>query len=56
MDFGPLDELQAKYGTFADPAPLPDASITQPAVVYLPNKVTKSSGNADGRLMNLEEL
>jgi len=56
MDFGPLDELQAKYGTFADPAPLPDPSITEPAVVYTPNKVTKSSRNANGHLMNLEEL
>lgn len=56
MDFGPLDELQAKYGTFADPAPLPDSSITEPAVVYKPNKVTKSSRNANGHLMNLEEL
>lgn len=56
MDFGPLDELQEKYGSFADPAPLPDPSITEPAVVYLPNKVTKSSGNANGHLMNLEEL
>jgi anaerobic dimethyl sulfoxide reductase subunit B (iron-sulfur subunit) len=56
MDFGPLDEIQAKYGTFADPAPLPDPSITEPAVVYKPNKVTKSSSKADGQLMNLEEL
>ncbi len=56
MDFGSLDELQAKYGTFADPAPLPDPSITEPAVVYTPNKVTKSSRNANGHLMNLEEL
>ncbi|MBM3179330.1 MAG: dimethylsulfoxide reductase subunit B [Chloroflexi bacterium] len=56
MDFGALDELQAKHGTFADPAPLPDPSITEPAVVYTPNKVTKSSRNANGRLMNLEEL
>lgn len=56
MDFGPLDELQAKYGTFADPAPLPDPSITKPAVVYKPNRVTKTSKNANGHLMNLEEL
>lgn len=56
MDFGDLEELQAKYGTFADPAPLPDPSITEPAVVYTPNKVTKSSRNANGHLMNLEEL
>jgi anaerobic dimethyl sulfoxide reductase subunit B (iron-sulfur subunit) len=56
MDFGPLDEIREKYGTFADPAPLPDPAITDPAVVYKPNKATKSSRNADGRLMNLEEL
>lgn len=56
MDFGPLDELQAKHGTFADPAPLPNPSITEPAVVYTPNKATKSSRNANGHLMNLEEL
>jgi len=56
MDFGPLDEIREKYGTFADPAPLPDPAITEPAVVYKPNKVTKSSRSGDGRLMNLEEL
>ena len=55
MDFGPLDEIREKYGTFADPAPLPDPAITEPAVVYKPNKVTKSSRSGDGRLMNLEE-
>ncbi len=56
MDFGPLDEIREKYGTFADPAPLPDPAITEPAVVYKPNKITKSSRSGDGRLMNLEEL
>jgi anaerobic dimethyl sulfoxide reductase subunit B len=57
MDFGPLDELEQKYGTtFTNPAPLPDPSITEPAALYKPNKVTKSSKQADGRLMNLEEL
>lgn len=56
MDFGPLDELQKKYGDFDAPAPLPDAKITRPSVVYNPNKVTKSTGDASGQLMNLEEL
>lgn len=56
MDFGPIDELQQKYGSFADPAPLPDPSITKPAAIYNPNRMTKSSNNADGRLMNIEEL
>ena len=56
MDFGPLDELQAKYGTLADPAPLPDPALTEPSVVYIPNRATKTSRNASGHLMNLEEL
>lgn len=56
MDFGPIEDLQAKYGTLAAPAPLPDASITRPSVVYIPNKSTKTSGDTSGQLKNLEEL
>jgi anaerobic dimethyl sulfoxide reductase subunit B (iron-sulfur subunit) len=56
IDFGPLDELQKKYGSFAAPAPLPDPSITKPSVVYKPSRMTKSSGDISGHLMNLEEL
>ena len=56
MDFGPLDELQQQHGNFNAPAPLPDPSITNPSVVYNPNKVTKSTGDTSGHLMNLEEL
>ena len=56
MDFGPLEEIQQKYGTFSEPAPLPIASITQPAVVYVPNKSTKRSGDTSGHLTNIEEL
>jgi anaerobic dimethyl sulfoxide reductase subunit B (iron-sulfur subunit) len=56
LDFGPLDELEAKHGNFNSPAPLPDPNITQPSVVYNPNKVTKFTGDTSGHLMNLEEL
>jgi len=56
MDFGPLEEIQQKYGTFNEPAPLPTASITQPSVVYIPNKSTKRSGDTSGHLTNIEEL
>ena len=56
MDFGPIEDLQAKYGKLAAPAPLPDASITRPSVVYIPNKSTKTSGDTSGQLKNLEEL
>jgi anaerobic dimethyl sulfoxide reductase subunit B (iron-sulfur subunit) len=56
MDFGPIEDLQKKNGTFAAPAPLPDPNITRPAVVYVPNKSTKTSGDTSGQLKNLEEL
>jgi anaerobic dimethyl sulfoxide reductase subunit B (iron-sulfur subunit) len=56
MDFGPLDEMQKQYGTFNDPAPLPGPEITNPSVVYVPNKSTKRSGDMSGQLKNLEEL
>ncbi len=56
LDFGTLDELQAKYGTFNDPAPLPDPSITHPSVVYGPNQSTQNSDKGTGHIMNLEEI
>ena len=56
MDFGPLEEMQKQYGTFNDPAPLPGPEITNPSVVYVPNKSTKRSGDMSGQLKNLEEL
>lgn len=56
MDFGELSELQAKYGTFNNPAPLPDPNITHPSVVYGPKANTHSSDHADGVIMNLEEV
>jgi len=56
MDFGPLDELQQKHGSFNAPAPLPDPSITKPAIVYNPNNVTKLTGDKSGQVKNLEEV
>lgn len=56
LDFGPIEELQKQYGTFAAPAPLPDPNITRPSVVYIPNKSTKTSGDTSGQLKNIEEL
>lgn len=56
LEVGPLDELRAKHGNLSAPAPLPDPTITKPAVVYSPNKVTKTYKDAGGQLMNIEEL
>lgn len=55
LDYGPLDELRAKYGDFADPAPLPDPSIARPSVVFKPHKSTRPGRAADGAIMNVEE-
>ncbi len=56
LDFGPIEDVQKKYGKFAAPAPLPDPNITHPSVVYVANKSTKTSGDTSGQLKNLEEL
>lgn len=56
LEIGDLEELQAKYGTFAAPAPLPDPNITHPSVVFTPSKMTKSYQDVSGKIMNLEEL
>ena len=55
LDYGDIDELRAKYGDFADPAPLPDPSITRPSVVFSPHKNTRTSKAADGQVVNVEE-
>ena len=56
IDFGPLDELRAKYGDFASPAPLPEASITSRSIVYSPTSHTLAEGSPMGAVMNREEL
>jgi anaerobic dimethyl sulfoxide reductase subunit B (iron-sulfur subunit) len=56
MDFGPLEDMQKKYGTFNSPAPLPEPNITRPSIVYTPSKSTKTSGDLSGQMKNIEEL
>ncbi len=56
LDFGELSELRAKYGWFNDPAPLPDGGYTRPSLVVTPSRHTQSSGNATGKMLNLEEV
>ncbi len=56
IEYGELEELQAKYGTFSAPAPLPDPSITIPSIVYNPSSMTKAFGDTSGQMKNLEEL
>jgi anaerobic dimethyl sulfoxide reductase subunit B (iron-sulfur subunit) len=54
LDFGELSELQAKYGTAAEVAPLPSASFTKPSIVITPHRNSAPVGV--GVLANPEEL
>lgn len=56
IEYGPLDELQARHGNLTDPAPLPDPEITNPSVIYGPHRDTQTSQGATGEIMNLEEV
>lgn len=56
LDFGTLEELRAKYGDFASPAPLPDPSITKPSIVYSPTVHTLPHDSEAGEVMNAGEL
>ena len=53
LDFGELSTLR-QADTLADPAPLPSASLTKPAVVYVPGPQTQTSSNGTGKILNVE--
>jgi anaerobic dimethyl sulfoxide reductase subunit B (iron-sulfur subunit) len=55
IKFGELSELRAQYGNVNALEPLPDAKITQPAVVITPHKHAQTRGNGTGRILNLPE-
>ena len=56
LDFGELSELRAKYGALADVVPLPDSSITEPAVVFTPHRDVVRAKTDPGRVNNKEEV
>jgi anaerobic dimethyl sulfoxide reductase subunit B (iron-sulfur subunit) len=56
IDFGTLEELRARHGSLADPAPLPSASLTGPAVVFTPHRNTEPWNGATGEVTNVEEV
>ncbi|WP_412501740.1 DMSO/selenate family reductase complex B subunit [Shewanella chilikensis] len=56
LDFGPIDELRAKYGENADVAPLPSASITSPNLIIGTSDMTRPSGSIDGSIQNPDEV
>ncbi|WP_040975670.1 DMSO/selenate family reductase complex B subunit [Necropsobacter massiliensis] len=56
LDFAPIEELRAKYGTEASIAPLPPAVLTSPNLVVKANKHACLSGDQAGFLGNPREV
>ena len=56
LDFGPIEELRAKYGDNADMAPLPDSALTQPSLVIKKGENAKPTNDRTGRIINLREV
>ncbi|WP_028118093.1 DMSO/selenate family reductase complex B subunit [Ferrimonas senticii] len=58
LDFGTVAELKRKYpmAEFANVAPLPDKDTTKPNLLIKPNKLSRPSGSAVGKIENLSEV
>lgn len=56
LDFGPMEELRAKYGEGADIAPLPKAEITEPNLIIKPHRHAQMADSEAGKLANPEEV
>lgn len=56
LDFGPVDELRAKYGTENQIAPLPSASFTHPNLIIKPHPKARPTGDTEGAIMNIREV
>ncbi|HML20885.1 MAG TPA: dimethylsulfoxide reductase subunit B [Aggregatilinea sp.] len=56
LDFGELSELQAKYGTVNNIYPMPDPSLTQPAVVITPHPGAMVAAAEGISIGNAEEM
>ena len=56
LDFGPIDELRAKYGNRADIAPLPDPKLTQPSLIVTTGRNARLTGDTTGQIQNPTEL
>jgi anaerobic dimethyl sulfoxide reductase subunit B len=54
LDFGDIKELKAKYGVLNDPAPMPDPTLTRPAIVYTAHKDTRTSKVGGGQVLNID--
>ncbi len=56
LDWGPIDELRAKYGDVSAVAPLPDPTLTEPNLVITPHPDAKPWQSHDGDIVNRTEI
>jgi anaerobic dimethyl sulfoxide reductase subunit B (iron-sulfur subunit) len=56
LDFGPMEELRARYQGSADVAPLPSPEITKPNIIIAGNKNLRPSSDRTGNLQNKNEI
>lgn len=56
LDFGDVSELRAKYTGVAAVYPMPDPSLTEPAIVVAPNATAAAEDMHGLRLANMEEI
>ena len=56
LEFGPIDELRAKYGSRANVAPLPDPKLTNPSLIIATSRNTRLTGDKTGSIQNPTEV
>lgn len=56
LDWGPIEDLRAEFGTEAAIAPLPDPGITEPRLVITPHRDAQPWDSATGRIANSKEI
>ena len=56
LDWGPIDELRAQYGTESAFEPLPDSSVTRPNLVINPHRDAQPAGAGTGSIANPKEI
>ena len=56
LDYGEREELEARYGKLNSLYPLPDARLTDPALVITPHKDAVRAKNEPARVGNHEEV
>ncbi len=56
LDWGPIEDLRAEYGTEDGIAPLPDPSITKPHLVIHPHRDAQAWSDGTGTIANPKEI